>query len=121
GRGKFQKYVPFRNFANTIENYPYPYVIDRLCWEFPCLAPSDWSAQNLQQSNNPDTVRDWKVALDATVAKQGVVTLVFHPHGWIKAEQVAELVDYADKTYGKRVKFLNFREAVDRLNTNLLA
>ena len=31
--------------------------------------------------------------------------LVFHPHGWIKNEQVVELIEYADKKYGKRIKF----------------
>ena len=45
-----------RRSSNTIEDYPYPYVIGRLCWEFPCVVPSDWSAQNLQKPNNPQTV-----------------------------------------------------------------
>ena len=38
----FRKYLPFKSFVNTIEDYPYPYVIGRLCWEFPCVVPSDW-------------------------------------------------------------------------------
>src|SRR5262249_46967924 len=62
-----------------------------------------------------------KWALDATVAKQGVFDLVFHPHGWIRAEQINELIDHAVNNYGKRVKFLTFREALERLNKNLLA
>ena len=45
---------------------------------------------------------------------------MFHPHGWIKSEQVVELIDHAVKTHGSKVKFLNFREALDRLNKNLL-
>ena len=65
----------FDTFVNYIEDYPYPYVINRLCWEFPCVVPSDWSAQHLQKPNNPDTVRDLKAALDITVIKQGVYTL----------------------------------------------
>ena len=105
---------------NTIENYPYPYVIGGLCWEFPCMVPSDWEAQHLQKPNNPETVRDMKAALDATVIKQGVFNLVFHPHGWIKAEQVVELIDHAVKKHGKKVKFLTFREAKERLDRNLL-
>ena len=121
GHDRFRRYVPFPSFVNTIEDYPYPYVIGRLCWEFPCAAPSDWSAQHVQKPNNPRTVEDWKRVLDATVIKQGVMNLVFHPHGWIKAEQVAELVDYADTKYGKRIKFLTFPEALDRLNKHLLA
>ena len=130
GREKFRKYIPKGmkrngiaqdNFVNLIENYPYPYVINDLCWEFPCMVPSDWEAQFLQQPNNPETVEDMKTALDITVLKKGVFNLVFHPHGWIKAEQVVELIDHAVTKHGKKVKFLNFREAHDRLNENLLA
>ena len=129
GREKFRKYVPRKlargnvvhdGFVNTIENYPYPYVIQKTCWEFPCMVPSDWSANHLHKPNNPDTVRDLKVALDITVQKQGVFNLVFHPHGWIKAEQVIELIDHAVATHGKKVKFLNFKECVERLNLNVL-
>ena len=129
GRDKFRKYIPkgnvrngqsFNTFVNYIEDYPYPYVINRLCWEFPCVVPSDWSAQHLQKPFNPDTVRDLKAALDICVLKQGVFNLVFHPHGWIKAEQVVQLIDHAVAKHGNRVKFLNFREALERLNKNLL-
>ena len=121
GQDRFRKYLPKdRTFVNTIENYPYPYVIGRLCWEFPCVMPSDWVAQHRHQPNNPVTVRDWKAALDATVLKQGVFCLVFHPHGWIRNEQVVDLIDHAVTKHGKKVKFLNFREAQERLNKNLL-
>jgi len=121
GTEKFRKYIPAdRPFGNTIEDYPYPYVINRTCWEIPCVMPSDWDAQHLQKPNNPVTVRDWKAALDATVIKQGVFCLVFHPHGWIKPEQVVELIDHAVAKHGKKVKFLNFKEVQERLNTNLL-
>ena len=65
-------------------------------------------------------MRDWKAALDATVIKQGVFNLVFHPHGWIRTEQVVELIDHAVTKHGKKVKFLDFREAQERLNKNLL-
>lgn len=121
GQEKFRKYLPVeRSFVNTIEDYPYPYVIGRLCWEFPCVTPSDWAAQHYHKPNNPITVRDWKAALDATVIKQGVFCLVFHPHNWIKNEQVVELIDHAVAKHGKKVKFLSFREAQERLNQNLL-
>ena len=109
------------NFGTYIEDYPYPYIINRTCWEFPCMVPSDWEAHNLHGSNNPVTVADWKAALDATVIKQGVFNFIFHPHGWIKAEQMVEFIDYADSKYGKRVKFLNFRQAADRLERNVSA
>ncbi|MBX6314314.1 MAG: VCBS repeat-containing protein, partial [Isosphaeraceae bacterium] len=120
GRERFRKYLPFPSFVNTIEDYPYPYVIGRLCWEFPCVVPSDWEAQNLHKPNHPKTVEDLKAALDAIVIKQGVFNLVFHPHNWIKSEQVVELIDHAVKQHGRKVKFLNFREAQERLDQHLL-
>jgi putative membrane-bound dehydrogenase-like protein len=107
------------NFVNYIRNYPYPYVINNTCWQFPCVAPSDWSAQHLHGVNNPVTVEDWKAALDITVHKQGVFNLVFHPHGWITSEQVVELIDHAIEKHGSKVKFLSFREAAERLNRSL--
>jgi hypothetical protein len=67
GEDRFRRYVPFPSFVNTIEDYPYPYIIGGTCWEFPCVVPSDWSAQHVQQPYYPDTVRDWKLALDAIV------------------------------------------------------
>ncbi len=102
-----------------IENHPYPYVIGGLCWEFPCIVPSDWEAQHLNKPASAKTVEDLKAALDAVVIKQGVFDFVFHPHGWIKSEQVVALVDHAVAKHGKKVKFLTFREAVDRLNQNV--
>ena len=120
GRGRFRKYVPFPSFSTTITDYPYPYVIGKLCWEFPAMAPSDWEAQNLHGVNNPITLNDWEAALDVTVLKQGVFTFVFHPHGWIRPDQMVEFIDYAVKTYGTKVKFLTFREAEERINRHLL-
>ncbi|WP_406699828.1 PVC-type heme-binding CxxCH protein [Singulisphaera sp. Ch08] len=120
GRERFRKYIPFPSFTNYVENYPYPYVLGKLCWEFPCSVPSDWEAQNLQKPNNPKTVEDMKAAIDAVVLKQGVFNLVFHPHGWIKSEQVVELIDHVVAKHGKKVKFLNFREAQERIDKNLL-
>jgi len=131
GTGRFAKYFPDKTnattrlslgaFATTIENYPFPYVIGKLCWEFPCVVPSDWEAFNYYGLTNAATVADWEAALDATVVKQGVFTMVFHPHGWIRSDQLVSLVDYAVSKYGKRVKFLTFREAQERLDKNLLA
>ncbi|MDX1947879.1 MAG: c-type cytochrome [Pirellulaceae bacterium] len=120
GSERFARYVPFKNFVNTIRDYPYPYVIGGMCWEFPCVTPSDWSAQHVQKPNNPDTVRDWKLALDAAVIKQGTFNLVFHPHGWIRADQIIELIDHAVEKHGKKVKFLTFKECAERLNKWLL-
>ncbi len=129
GKERFWKYLPKNNkyggnthdnFVNYIKNYPYPYIIDNSCWEIPCIAPSDWSAQHLHGINNPVTIEDWKAAIDLTVHKQGCFGLVFHPHGWIKPEQVVEMIDHAVAKHGKKVKFLNFKEVGDRLNRNLI-
>jgi hypothetical protein len=121
GDERFNRYLPEdRSFVNTIENYPYPYVIGKVCWEFPCMTPSDWQAQHLHKPNNPITVQDWKAALDCTVIKQGVFCMVFHPHGWIKSDQVIELIDHAVSKHGRKVKFLTFREAQERLTKHLL-
>jgi hypothetical protein len=120
GAERFRKYIPFPSFVNTIEDYPYPYLIGDHCWEFPCIVPSDWEAQNLQQPNNPKTVADLKTALDGVVVKQGVFNLVFHPHGWIRNDQVVELIDHAEKKHAGKVKFLTFREALQRIESHLL-
>ncbi|MDA0810821.1 MAG: FG-GAP-like repeat-containing protein [Verrucomicrobia bacterium] len=121
GAGRFTKYVPkLRGFVNYIENYPYPYVIGGSCWQLPCVVPSDWEAQDRQGANNPDTVADMKAAIDATVIKKGVFTLVFHPHGWIRNDQIVELIDHAVSKHGKKVKFLNMRETLERLTGNFL-
>ncbi|MDE0735138.1 MAG: c-type cytochrome [Pirellulaceae bacterium] len=120
GKERFRHYIPFKSFVNTINNYPYPYLVGRSCWEFPCVVPSDWEAQNVQRSNNPDTVRDMKIALDVTVQKQGVYNLVFHPHGWIRNDQVIDIINHAVEKHGNKVKFLTFREAAERLQTHHL-
>ncbi|RPH44111.1 MAG: dehydrogenase, partial [Planctomycetota bacterium] len=109
GKERFRKYVPFPSFVNTIENYPYPYVIGGLCWEFPCAVPSDWEAQYVNKPNSPKSVEDMKAAIDAVVIKKGVFNFVFHPHGWIKSEQVVELIDHVVAKHGNKVKFLTFR------------
>ncbi|MCP4888481.1 MAG: polysaccharide deacetylase family protein, partial [Planctomycetaceae bacterium] len=121
GSSRFRHYLPFPSFVNTIEDYPYPYVISQGCWQFPCSVPSDWEAQHVQSPNNPETVEDMKRALDATVLKKGVYTLVFHPHNWIRNDQVVSLIEHAVQKHGKKVKFLNFAECATRIRDNLLA
>lgn len=128
GKDRFLKYIPqglkyggveHNHFVNRIDNYPYPYVIGDKCWEFPCMGPSDWSAQHLSGVNKQQTVDDWKIALDITVMKQGVMSLVFHPHGWIESKQIVELIDHAQRKHGSKVKFLTFADSVTRLNNSL--
>ncbi len=128
---RFAKYFPselrppvkvsLADYAGFIEDYPYPYVFGKLAWEFPCATPSDWQAFNALGPKTPAMLDDWKAALDAVVRAQGVFTSVFHPHGWSAPEQWVEFIDYAESTYGARVKFLTFREALDRLEKNALA
>ncbi|MEM7474934.1 MAG: PVC-type heme-binding CxxCH protein [Planctomycetota bacterium] len=121
GNPRFRYYLPFSSFVNTIEDYPYPYPIADLCWEIPCLVPSDWEGQHVQRPNNPETVDDMKRALDATVVKQGSTSLVFHPHGWIRSEQIVEFIDHSREKHGDKLKFLSFRDCLERFNENLLA
>ncbi len=119
GHGRFARYVPFPDFVTTVENYPYPWVIDRVCWEFACMAPSDWEAQNVEGNASPKMLADWEAALDAVVSKKGLFNFVFHPHGWSSNSQFVAFIDHAQATYGARVKFLNYREAHERLTHNL--
>ena len=91
GRPRFSKYMPTdRKFVNYVCNYPYPYVISRLCWELPLTLPDDWQGFHLQGANSPATVNDMKAGIDATVLKQGVYVLTFHPHVWIQNEDTGE-------------------------------
>ncbi|MCH2183322.1 MAG: c-type cytochrome [Mariniblastus sp.] len=121
GESRFGHYLPFPSYVNTIENYPYPYLIGDLCWQIPCLVPSDWEGQHVNQANSPRTLADMKVAVDATVIKQGATSLVFHPHAWITHGQLVDLIDHAVEKHGERIRFLNFREQLECLNQNLLA
>jgi putative membrane-bound dehydrogenase-like protein len=106
---------PLGDYAGFIEDYPFPYQIGPSHWEFPCIVPSDWEAFNISGAKSPEMLEDWKAALDRIVEQKGVFTAVFHPHGWSGPEQWIEFIDYAERTYGKRIKFLNFREAHDRI------
>ena len=121
GRERFRKYVPFPAFTTTIENYPYPYVHTGFIWEMPFAAPSDWQSHNIQGDANPKLLEDWKTALDLIALKQGTFNFVFHPAAWSSPTQHVAFIDYAVERYGTKVKFLNYREALERLTRNLLA
>lgn len=128
--GRFAKYFPSRfrppmkkplgEYAAYVEDYPFPYVVNRVCWEFPCVVPSDWESFNIQGPEAAEMLEDWKAALGRVVEQRGVFTAVFHPHGWSGAEQWVAFIDHAEATFGKRVKFLNFREALERIEKNAL-
>ncbi len=120
---RFAKYIPTaRKFINYVEDYPYPYVIAKLCWEMPSPIPDDWMGNDHHEPRNPLTVRDMKAAIDAAALKQGTYTLTFHPHihNWILNTQVVEMLDHAVARYSRKVKVLNFREVYDRLTQNAL-
>jgi hypothetical protein len=95
-------------------------VIGNTVWEFPCIVPSDWEGQHRNGKNAAETVEDLQRAIAAVVAKKGVFTLVYHPHGWIKAEQVVELIDFAHRKYGRKVRFASFADAQKRIDKHLL-
>jgi putative membrane-bound dehydrogenase-like protein len=127
---RFARYLPhtlrppqklaFERYAGFIDDYPYPFVVGNQCWEFPMTVPSDWEAFNILGKAPPELLEDWKAALDHTVRAQGMLAVCFHPHGWSSAEQLVSLIDYAEATYGKRVKFLSFRDAVERLEKHAI-
>jgi hypothetical protein len=124
GRERFHRFttgIPFTKlYVNSVPNYPYPYVINGLLWELPAAMPGDAHGVHAYGMGNTQVLGDWQRALDVTVLKQGLHTICFHPHGYSLPESIAGLVDYADRTYGKRVKFLNCREIIDRLTKNAL-
>lgn len=119
--GRFVTGIPFTKlYVNFVLNHPYPYVINGLLWELPAAMPGDAHGVHAYGMGNTRVLADWQRALDAVVIKQGVHTICFHPHGYCQPESVAGFVDYADRTYGRRVKFLNCREILDRLTRNAL-
>lgn len=129
GRAKFGKYMggtslqgaANRTYVNYIENYPFPYIIGRLCWELPSIVPDDWQGQHLHGNHNPQTVADMKSAFDAAARKHGFFAPTFHPYSWIKNTQMVEIVDHIVETKGDRAIFLNMKEIDDRITEHLLA
>ena len=121
GHSRFGKYIPFPSYVNKVENYPYPFLVGKLCWEFPFVVPDDWEGQNINQPANPQTTDDIKAAFDATFIKRGIANFTFHPHDWIRNDQVVEIIDHLQSKHGSKVKFLNFRECLDRIHEHLLA
>lgn len=120
--GRFVTGIPFTKlFVNSVGNYPYPYVINGLLWELPAAMPGDAHGVHAYGMGNTRVLDDWKRALDIVVFKQGLHTICFHPHGYSLPESIAGFVDYADRTYGRRVKFLNCREILERLTRYALA
>ena len=117
----YAAYAPFPNYAATATGYPYPFVVGRFLWEFPIISPTDWQAQHRRGVQHADTVADIKAGIDSVFEARGLYTFCFHPHGWIRNDQVVEIVDHAVTKYGRRVRFLQFHEALERLVRNLLA
>jgi hypothetical protein len=65
-------------------------------------------------------VKDLCAGIDATVAKRGVFSLCFHPHGWISSDQIVQVIDHVVENHGRTVKFLTFAEVQECLDKNLL-
>ena len=119
GPKRFSKYL-MNGFVNYVENYPYPFVVGNKIWELPFVYPNDYTGQVLHGKGNQITIDDFKAALDATVAKKGAVSLCFHAGSWMRSGQMVEVVDYADKTHGKKIKFLTMLEMHDLMRKNML-
>lgn len=120
GVPRFQKYRVSPSHATTIENYPFPFALGNRCWEFPISTPSDFQGWYQYGNASAVTATDWQAGLAISVRKQGLFTLLFHRKGWSTGAQILDLIDHADSTYGRRIRFLTFRQAVDRLTTNAL-
>ena len=119
GPKRFSKYL-MNGFVNYVENYPYPFVVGNKIWELPFAYPNDYTGQVLHGRGNQITIDDFKAALDATVTKKGAVSLCFHAGSWMRSEQMVEVVDYADKTHGGKIKFLTMLEMHDLMRKNML-
>ena len=117
---EYKKYAPFTNYGATISGHPYPYVVGGLVWEFPIVVPTDWQAQHLRGVNHEETVAEMKQAVDIVVAQQGLYSWCFHPHGWLRSEQIVDIVSTAHQKYGSKVRFLNIQEALDKITRNML-
>ena len=120
GSDRFARYLT-KGFVNYIENYPYPFMVGRKIWELPFVYPNDYTGQALHGAQNPVTIADYKAAVDATVAKQGAVSLCFHAGNWMRNSQMVDIVDHANRIHGKKVKFLNMGEMHKLMTSNLLA
>lgn len=120
GVPRFQKYRVSPSHATTIENYPFPFALGNRCWEFPISVPSDFQGWYQYGNASAVTAADWQAGLAISVRKQGLFTLLFHRKGWSSGAQVLDFIDHANRTYGRRIRFLTFREAVDRLTTHAL-
>ncbi|PHX94651.1 MAG: hypothetical protein CK546_06520 [Pedosphaera sp.] len=70
--------------------------------KFPAMVPSHWEAFNAHGPTNAVAVADWQFALDAIVRAQGVFTFIFHPHGWIRSDQIIQFIDHAERTHAPR-------------------
>ena len=67
GEERFPRYIPFPSFVNTIHDYPYPYLIGKHCWEFPCAVSERLgSAKHPTAQQSPDGYR-----LEATFGCDG--------------------------------------------------
>jgi hypothetical protein len=113
---KFPQCVPFPSFVTTIENYPYPYVVGKLCWEFPrWFRATGSSTARHQQSRDRGRLEEqpWTRA----VLKQGIFNFIFHPHGWILPPKwLSSSITQCEIRQAREVPELP--RSVERLNQN---
>jgi hypothetical protein len=120
GRPRFAKYLNVGGFAQEIyiENYPYPFAIGQLIWEFPLIQPDDSISRWVPDA---PVVREMNAAIDVAVIKKGICPIVFHTYNWMSQAEVNQVIDYADQTYGSQVEFMTIPTAVQLIEQNMLA
>jgi len=82
GAEKFRKIHPLPSFVTTIEDYPYPYVIGKLCWDSLRL----FRAMEAQRHHGVNTGYRRRLESQRSTHRPqaSTLTMIFHPHGWIR-------------------------------------
>lgn len=119
GPKQFSKYMR-PGFVNYVENYPYPTIVSNSTWDIPFVLPDDYTGSEIHGNQSPKTIQDYKAAIDATVIKQGAISLCFHPYAWMRNDQMVEIINDVHAVYGRNVKFLNLREVIERIEKHML-
>ena len=83
------------------------------------MVPSDWEEAQHYWVDQEQTVEDWKRALDLTVHVEGVFNWIFHPHGWIRSDQIIEFIDCTEKPMAIESRS-DLQGAAQRMETHLL-
>ena len=87
------------SYTNAWKNHPRADQTEH--WKHAKALPIRKVIESVAQ--RPAAIRSGRV-IEFNPIKQGVMPIVFHPHGWIESKQMVELVDYA-ATKGAIVAF----------------